>query len=84
MDHNQTIELKTYIENEEFTLESYNATAFGEKDPCCDNPFSAVDYVIKIKRRAAFFIINYVLPMVVIDIIGKISIDFSFLSLLKI
>ncbi|CAG0896101.1 unnamed protein product [Darwinula stevensoni] len=73
LDHNKTIELKTYIEDEEFTLESYDAKWLEVEDPCCPKPFSTVDYVIQIKRRAAFFVINYVLPMIDINVIGMTS-----------
>ncbi|CAG0894788.1 unnamed protein product [Darwinula stevensoni] len=73
VDHNKTIELKTYKSNEEFTLTSYTAENRTEEDPCCENPFTVVDYVIRIKRRAAFFIINYVLPMVVINVIALLA-----------
>ncbi|CAG0896102.1 unnamed protein product [Darwinula stevensoni] len=69
-DHNKTLELMSYIQNEEFTLESYEATKSLEPDPCCPNPFSAVTYAILIKRRTSFFVVSYVLPMVVINILA--------------
>ncbi|CAG0899897.1 unnamed protein product [Darwinula stevensoni] len=73
LDHNTMIELKTYIENEEFSLESYDAELREEEDPCCPNRFSTVDYVIRMKRRAAFFVINYVLPMIDINVIALLT-----------
>ncbi|CAG0893984.1 unnamed protein product [Darwinula stevensoni] len=40
-------------------------------DPCCVLPFSAVEYSITISRKAMFFlVINYVLPMVVVNVIA--------------
>ncbi|CAG0890933.1 unnamed protein product [Darwinula stevensoni] len=56
--------------NAEFTLESYEAEERLELDPCCPNPFSAVHYAIRIKRRASFFVVSYVFPMVIINFLA--------------
>ncbi|CAG0890934.1 unnamed protein product [Darwinula stevensoni] len=79
LDHNKTLELLTYTQNEEFILESYEAGKGLVLDACCPKPFSIVEYVIRIKRRSAFFVVSYVLPMVVINIIGMMSFSPSFL-----
>ena len=70
MDHNETQELQNYNQNGEFSLESYDAKKCALWDGCCPKPFSSVDYVIRIKRRTAFFVVSYVIPMVVINIFG--------------
>ena len=70
LDHNQTIELRSYSENEEFALISYDAMLFSDPDPCCPFNFSTINYYIGLKRRSTFFVINYVLPLIVINVIG--------------
>ncbi|CAG0897629.1 unnamed protein product [Darwinula stevensoni] len=67
-------ELQSYMESSEFQLESYTAVQKPHVDPCCVHPFSAVEYSITISRKATFFlVINYILPVVVIDVIALLS-----------
>ncbi|CAG0903452.1 unnamed protein product [Darwinula stevensoni] len=72
LETDRDLELVAYTESAEFALESYTAVAKNHTDPCCIHPFSAVEYSVTITRRAMFFlVINYVLPMVVINVIGR-------------
>ncbi|CAG0895064.1 unnamed protein product, partial [Darwinula stevensoni] len=72
-DYNATLELGTYIESQEFSLESYKAEKILNSDPCCPNPFDNVNYVILMKRRTFFFFVSYVLPMVIINILALLA-----------
>ncbi|CAG0898210.1 unnamed protein product, partial [Darwinula stevensoni] len=67
-------ELVAYKESAEFKLELITVAHRNYTDPCCILPFSAVEYSITLSRKGMFFlVINHILPMVVINIIGRYS-----------
>ncbi|CAG0893111.1 unnamed protein product [Darwinula stevensoni] len=70
-DHDPSIDLLSYAENDEFRLTSYKAEERIDPDPCCDEDFSVVLYSIRIQRRPGFFFLNYILPMMIINVMGS-------------
>jgi hypothetical protein len=60
-----------YVENKEFELLSLNVETAEALDPCCTQKFDEISYVLKLKRRPAFFVVNYIFPGLLITIVGK-------------
>ncbi|CAG0893112.1 unnamed protein product [Darwinula stevensoni] len=73
IDHDQKIDLLSYAENEEFSLTSYVAEEKAEMDPCCENYFSVIAYSMRLRRRPGFFLLNYFLPMIIINVMALLS-----------
>ncbi|VDO93178.1 unnamed protein product [Soboliphyme baturini] len=62
--------LEEYIENSEWTVESFKAERVVEMYKCCQNPFTLIHADLIIKRKPLFTLVNLVIPTAIINLIS--------------
>ena len=66
-------DVSNYQANGEFDLISFSSTKHVEFYSCCPEPYPDITYTIKLKRRPLFYVFNLILPCILINGIGNLS-----------
>ena len=66
-------DLGNYIESAEWKLVGAPARRNVLKYFCCEEPFPDVTYTIIIRRRSLFYMMNLILPLVIITVLINVS-----------
>ena len=70
-------DISHYEENPTFMLEDFYVTYHDYKDACCEHEMSTVTYHVQIQRRTRTSVYNYIVPCVVINIIGNVRLIYT-------
>lgn len=66
-------DVSNYQANGEFDLISFSSVKHIEFYSCCPEPYPDITYTIKLKRRPLFYVFNLILPCILINGIGNLS-----------
>lgn len=73
MNESNSADLKSYTESAEWDLVGVPAQRNVLKYFCCEEPFPDVTFTIIIRRRSLFYMMNLILPLVIITVLINVS-----------
>lgn len=73
VNESDSADLKSYVPSAEWDLVSAPANRSVVKYFCCEEPFPDVTFSIIIRRRSLFYMMNLILPLVIITVLINVS-----------
>ena len=77
-------EMSNYQQNGEFHLEGYTPQRNVKNYSCCPEPYPDITYALVMRRRPMFYVFNLILPCILINLIGKLTLLLGGPSALKV